>query len=68
MWDMHKWKAPPRETGFPGDVKSDSTGSSDVKPVHDSSAVPSERSHSHMDGDTTMINGIASSPAPLVGA
>ncbi|EME46519.1 hypothetical protein DOTSEDRAFT_70503 [Dothistroma septosporum NZE10] len=68
MWGMNKWKAPPRDTGFAGDVKSDSTGSSDVKPVNDSSAVPSERSHSHIDGDTTMMNGIASSPAPPIAA
>lgn len=70
---MPSWKAPPRDQGFSGDVKSDSTGSSEVKPVNESSAVASERSHSHVGettagGDTTMMNGIESSPAPPVAA
>lgn len=66
---MSSWGAPPKDAGFAGDVKSDSTGSSEVKPVHESSAVPSERSHSHADiGDTIMTNGIESSPAPRVAA
>ncbi|KAF2169312.1 hypothetical protein M409DRAFT_20538 [Zasmidium cellare ATCC 36951] len=68
VWGMASWGAPPKDAGFAGDVKSDSTGSSEVKPVHESSAVPSERSHSHVDGDTTMMNGIESSPAPPIAA
>ncbi|EMC99169.1 hypothetical protein BAUCODRAFT_31490 [Baudoinia panamericana UAMH 10762] len=68
MWGMPSWKAPQRDNGFAGDVKSDSTGSSDLK-RNDSSAVGSDRSHSGMDvGDTTMMNGIESSPAPPVPA
>ncbi|CAK3752119.1 INO80 complex subunit 4 [Lecanosticta acicola] len=74
IWSMPSWKAPPRDQGFAGDVKSDSTGSSEVKPVNESSAVASERSHSHLGGetatggDTTMMNGIESSPAPPIAA
>ena len=69
MWGMSSWKAPPKDAGFAGDVKSDSTGSSEVKPVNESSAVASERSQSHADmADTTMTNGIESSPAPAVAA
>ncbi|KAK5109340.1 hypothetical protein LTR62_007109 [Meristemomyces frigidus] len=65
-WGMSKWSAPPKEVGFPEDVKSDTNGSSDIKP-NDSSAVGSERSHSG-NGDVTMTNnGMASSPAhPVV--
>ncbi|KAF7190473.1 INO80 complex subunit 4 [Pseudocercospora fuligena] len=61
MWSMSTWKAPPKDQGFSGDVKSDS--SSDIKPVNDSSALPSERSHSHV-GEDTMMTGMQSSPAP----
>jgi hypothetical protein len=64
-WAMSSWKAPPRDQGFPGDVKSDSAGSSEVKPVNDSSNVGSERSRSHA-GEDTMMNGMESSPAPAV--
>jgi hypothetical protein len=68
VWGMSSWKAPPREQGFAGDVKSDSAGSSEPKPVNDSSNVGSERSRSHAggDGDTTMMNGMESSPAPAI--
>lgn len=70
QWGTSTWKAPLRDTSFSGDVKSDSSGSSDLKP-QDSSVVASERSHSHVDGDTMMTNGIdatmvASSPVPMV--
>ncbi|KAK3701631.1 hypothetical protein LTR37_015382 [Vermiconidia calcicola] len=67
QWDMPSWKAPSRDP-FSGDVKSDSTGSSDLKP-NGSSALPSDRSNSGMDnGDVTMTNRIESSPAPAVAA
>jgi hypothetical protein len=69
MWAMGSWKAPLRDQGFPGDVKSDSASSSDVKQNHESSAVQSERSHSHVDaGDDTFMTGMQSSPAPAVAA
>lgn len=61
QWSMASWRAPPRDQGFAGDVKSDS--SSDAKAVNDSSALPSDRSHSHV-GEDTMMTGIQSSPAP----
>lgn len=65
MWGMPSWKAPTRDS-FAGDVKSDSTGSSEAKPVG-SSALPSEHSNSGIDGaDTTMMNGLESSPAPPI--
>ncbi|KAK3626522.1 hypothetical protein LTR56_018148 [Elasticomyces elasticus] len=64
MWGLGHWKAP-LQTSFPGDVKSDTTGSSDLKP-NDSSAVASDRSHSG--GDVIMTNGAASSPAPPLAA
>lgn len=60
---MPSWKAPTRDS-FAGDVKSDSTGSSEVKPVG-SSALPSERSNSGVD---VVMNGVESSPAPPVAA
>ena len=57
-----------RDSAFSGDVKSDSTGSSDLKP-NGSSALPSERSNSGVDGgDTMLTNGLDSSPAPPVNA
>lgn len=62
MWAMPSWKAPTHDS-FSGDVKSDSTGSSDMKP-NGSSALPSERSNI----DVEMANGIESSPAPQVAA
>ncbi|KYG45679.1 hypothetical protein M433DRAFT_45170, partial [Acidomyces richmondensis BFW] len=64
VWGMRSWKAPRREESFPGDVKSDSTGSSELKP-NESSAVASERSNSNMGhGEPVPMNGIESSPAP----
>nr|POE59285.1 ino80 complex subunit 4 [Quercus suber] len=66
LWGVDSWKAPKRDDSFSGDVKSDSTGSSELKPQA-SSAVGSERSHSNVDGgDTIMTNGLESSPAPAV--
>lgn len=63
-WGMSSWKAPIRDSSFAGDVKSDTTGSSDLKP-NDSSAVASERSNSGIDnGESTLMNGLESSPAP----
>lgn len=69
-WALHSWKAPTRANGIDanGEVKSDS--SSEVKPPG-SSAMPSEKSQSgdHADqGDTTMMTGIESSPAPAAPA
>ena len=67
-WGLPTWTAPTRSSGFPGDVKSDTTGSSDLKP-NGSSAMPSDRSNSgHDNGDVLMTNGIESSPAPPVAA
>nr|POF05915.1 ino80 complex subunit 4 [Quercus suber] len=66
LWGVDTWKAPKRDDSFSGDVKSDSTGSSELKPQA-SSAIGSERSHSNVDGgDTIMTNGVESSPAPAV--
>ncbi|KAM0720601.1 hypothetical protein Q7P37_004738 [Cladosporium fusiforme] len=69
-WGLHSWKAPTRPNGIDanGEVKSDS--SSEVKPPG-SSGMPSEKSQSgdHGDqGDTTMMTGIESSPAPAATA
>jgi hypothetical protein len=65
-WGMSHWKAPLKGDGFPEEGKSDSTGSSELKPG-ESSAVASERSHSGgYQGDVRMANGIESSPAPAV--
>ena len=60
MWAMPSWKAPTRDS-FSGDVKSDSTGSSDMMKPNGSSALPSERSNIDVE-----MNGIESSPAPQV--
>jgi len=63
-WGTGTWKGYARDSGFAGDVKSDSTGSSDLKPG-ESSAVASERSHNGVDaGDASLMN-IESSPAPI---
>lgn len=61
---MSSWKAPNRSNGVDanGEVKSDS--SSEVKPPG-SSALPSDKeSHAGDNGDTTMMTGMESSPAP----
>ncbi|CAK1357484.1 INO80 complex subunit 4 [Cercospora beticola] len=62
-WNLSSWKAPPKDQGFPGDVKSDSASSSDMK-LNQSSAVQSDRSHSHV-GEDTVMTGMQSSPAPI---
>ncbi|TKA33324.1 hypothetical protein B0A50_00877 [Salinomyces thailandicus] len=64
IWGTNSWKAPTRDNGFSGDVKSDTTGSSDLKP-NESSAVASEHSNSGVgNGDARPMEGIESSPAP----
>jgi len=63
QWAMSTWDAPKRDS-FSGDVKSDTTGSSNTKP-NGSSALPSERTSNV---DVEMTKGIESSPAPLVTA
>ena len=69
MWGVPSWKAPARQSAFSSsDVKTDSTGSSEAKPIG-SSALPSERSNSGNDGgDPMVLNGMESSPAPPVAA
>lgn len=68
FWGMPSWKAPSRDSTFSGDVKSETTGSSDLKP-NGSSALPSEQSNSGVDGgDPMLTNGLESSPAPPVPA
>jgi hypothetical protein len=62
---MNSWKAPPRVNGFSGDVKSDSAGSSEVKPTQESSVVASERSQGAVEPQDITMNGIESSPAPV---
>ncbi|KAF2150747.1 hypothetical protein K461DRAFT_314693 [Myriangium duriaei CBS 260.36] len=65
-WSVGSWTAPVRDSStFSGDVKSDTSSTADVKPTMESSAVPSDSSHS---GDLVPApsNGIASSPAPIV--
>lgn len=65
-WSVGSWSAPLKENTFSGDVKSESSGSSETKANMESSAVPSERSHSAVDayglgrGQT-----LESSPAPV---
>ncbi|KAL1591153.1 hypothetical protein WHR41_00450 [Cladosporium halotolerans] len=63
-WALSSWKAPTRPSGIDanGEVKSDS--SSELKPPG-SSAMPSEKSQSGDHGDTTMMTGMESSPAPV---
>lgn len=66
-WTVPAWRAPKRATvDFNGDVKSDTTGSSDTKVKDESSAV-SEKSNSGGDVSTpnpSQLNVLASSPAP----
>ncbi|KAK5000865.1 hypothetical protein LTR66_000354 [Elasticomyces elasticus] len=57
------WRAP-QKPNFGGDVKSDSSGSSDMK-NNESSVVQSERSNS---GEAGQTNGVESSPATQVAA
>jgi hypothetical protein len=62
---MNTWKAPPRDNGFSGDVKSDSAGSSEIKPTQESSVVASERSQGAAEPQDVTMNGMESSPAPI---
>ncbi|KAH7065492.1 INO80 complex, subunit Ies4 [Macrophomina phaseolina] len=68
-WSVPTWRAPRRTTvDENGDVKSDTTGTSDTAKVNESSAVPSEKSSNPGAMDTPnrshlMINA-ASSPIP----
>lgn len=66
-WHMPTWKGSQRPNlNADGEVQSDS--SSEVKPL-DASGVASEKSASAMDiGETTLMNGIESSPAPAITA
>ena len=69
QWSVpSSWGAPKKPaTDFPGDVKSDSSGSSEAaKPNQDSSAIASEKSNSGGDVDTPLatIPDVANSPAP----
>ena len=61
------WGASKKPADFPGDVKSDSSGSSEAaKPNQDSSAIASEKSNSGGDVDTPMATiADAASPAPV---
>jgi len=65
VWNMSSWRAPKKDDIFPGDVQSDSNGSSEAK--RDAcSAVQSDKSNSGADGiDQPMTNGLESSPAPI---
>ena len=68
MWGMPSWSAPQGGSTFSSDDKSDITGSSEMKAVG-SSALPSERSNSGVDGgDPMILNGMESSPAPPIAA
>lgn len=66
-WAMSSWKGSQRPgLNADGEVKSDS--SSDVR-LPDTSGVASERSQSGVDvGDASLMNGVESSPAPVVAA
>jgi hypothetical protein len=69
LWQVPTYQ-PGRNSAFPDDVKSDSTGTSDSKLKDESSAI-SEKSGMNGDGSTpvpTQMNGIASSPAPIAAA
>lgn len=66
MWDVPSWRAPNGSgVDINGDVKSDTTGSSDAKANnHASSAVPSDKSNSGGDLDAPVAHiHAASSPA-----
>ncbi|OCK84558.1 hypothetical protein K432DRAFT_288725 [Lepidopterella palustris CBS 459.81] len=68
-WAVPTWRAPKRAAvDFNGDVKSDTTGSSDTKVKEESSAI-SEKSNSGGDSSTpnpSQSNVLASSPAPVI--
>lgn len=71
VWGMSSWGAPSRanDVDANGEMKSDS--SSEVKPPG-SSALPSDKESHGGDngdnGDTTMMTGLESSPAPAIAA
>ena len=66
-WSVGSWSAPPKDNSFSGDVKSESSSSSETKVNMEGSAVPSERSHSGVDGYGGQMQNQAleSSPAPV---
>lgn len=66
VWGLNTWKAPPRENASNGEVKSDSAGSSEVRPTQGSSVAPSERSNGGNGAGATSMLGLESSPAPAV--
>lgn len=56
-----------KRTDFAGDVKSDSSGSTELKGIQDSSAAPSDKNSSGPDAGTPLPPvDAASSPAPAV--
>ncbi|KAF1347892.1 INO80 complex, subunit Ies4 [Delphinella strobiligena] len=63
-WSVGSWAAPPKDNTFSGDIKSESSGSSETKNNMESSAVPSERSNSNVDGYGA--GQLESSPAPVI--
>lgn len=63
-WSVGSWAAPPKDNTFSGDIKSESSGSSETKNNMESSAVPSERSNSNVDGYGA--GQLESSPAPAI--
>jgi len=65
VWGMSSWKAPTRANGLDANGETKSDSSSEVKPPG-SSALPSDKeSHGGDPGDTTMMTGMESSPAPV---
>lgn len=65
---MTSWKAPNRANGLDANGETKSDSSSDVKPPG-SSALPSDKeSHGGDIGETTMMTGMESSPAPATAA
>lgn len=67
-WGMTSWKAPTRANGLDANGETKSDSSSDVKPPG-SSVLPSDKeSHGGDIGDTTMMTGMESSPAPATAA
>ncbi|GAM87401.1 hypothetical protein ANO11243_054250 [Dothideomycetidae sp. 11243] len=64
-WDVGSWSAPlGASSTFSGDVKSDSSSNTDIKPTMESSAVPSDSSRSG-EPVPAASNELASSPAPI---
>ncbi|KAF2839408.1 DUF1711-domain-containing protein [Patellaria atrata CBS 101060] len=69
VFNVPLWRAPRKvNVDENGDVKSDTTGSSEAKPNNDSSAVPSEKSNGNVDTpniEQAAVN-IVGSPSPAV--